>query len=69
MMREEDTGFTADEESEILMRYLRGSYNQAHNRITALQNDVADLVRILQTNGIPIPEHVLEHIEAEKSFD
>ncbi|MCI6959814.1 MAG: hypothetical protein MR743_08235 [Oscillospiraceae bacterium] len=56
MMREEDTVFTADEESKILMRHLRESYNDAQNRITALQNDVADLVHILQTNDIPVPE-------------
>ena len=68
-MREEDTVFTADEESKILMRHLRESYNDAQNRITALQNDVADLVHILQTNGIPVPEHILEHMEEEKSFD
>lgn len=68
-MREEDTVFTADEESELLMQHLRESYNGAQNRITALQNDVADLVHILQTNDIPVPEHILEHIEEEKSFD
>lgn len=51
------------------MQHLRESYNDAQNRITALQNDVADLVHILQTNDIPVPEHILEHIEAEKSFD
>ena len=48
MMREEDTVFTADEESELLMQHLRESYNDAQNRITALQNDVADLVHILR---------------------
>ena len=58
-MREEDTVFTADEESEILMRHLRERYNDAQNRIIALQNDVADLVCILQTNGIPIPEQIM----------
>lgn len=68
-MREEDTVFTTDEESEILMQHLRGSYNDAQNRIAVLQNDMADLVNILQTNGIPVPEHILEHIEEEKSFD
>lgn len=68
-MREEDTVFTADEESEILMRHLRESYNDAQSQIATLQNDVADLVRILQTNNIHIPEHILEHIEKEKPFD
>lgn len=50
------------------MQHLRESYNGAQNRITALQNDVADLVHILQTNDIPVPEHILEHIEEEKSY-
>lgn len=68
-MRKEDPVFTADEESEILMRHLREIYNDAQNRITALQNDVADLVHILQTNDIPVPEDILEHTKEEKSFD
>lgn len=68
-MREEDAVFTADEESEILMQHLRESYDDAQSRIATLQNDVADLVCILHTNGIPVPKHILERIEANKPLN
>lgn len=59
------TDYSADVEYEISIRLLRQRYNEALDRIDSLNGIVSDLVKIMYTDGVPIPEKIQEQLDLD----
>lgn len=54
--------YSADEEYEFSIQLLGQRYNEALDRIDSLNGTVSDLVKIMYTYGVPIPEKIQERL-------
>lgn len=59
------TDYSADEEYEISIQLLGQRYNEALDRIDSLNGTVSDLVKIMYTHGVPIPEKIQEQLDLD----
>lgn len=61
--------FTAEEENEALVSFLRANYDDALEQIRALKADVTELIGILNKHSIEVPVHIQERIQLDAPLE
>ena len=61
--------FTAEEENEALISFLRADCDDALEQIRVLKSDVNELIDILRKHSIEVPVHIQEWIQPDTPLE